>query len=391
MSNQSEQYLGFSKDSLIQKNAIHTAREIAHQPKMWKETFNLIMSINQELEKFLGAVLENDDLDIVLTGAGSSAFIGQTLEPILRNELHRSVRAVATTDIVTYPQGYLSDKKPTLLISFARSGNSPESVAAVDIADKYCRQVYHIFITCNAEGKLALKPKSEKIFCIKLPPETNDKSLAMTSSFTSMLLAGYLISQLGNLNKLEPMIKDTVKAAENLIANFNDVFVKLAKTDFKRGIFLGTSHLQGIARESHLKLQELTDGKVVCQYDSYLGFRHGPKAVVNNETFVVFLTSFNQYIAQYESDLIKEMCERKDGVCRVFVGARKIDISGMSEYILIPELETLKDCFVSLLNIIPAQLLAFHKSLQVGLSPDAPSVSGNIARVVQGVNIYPYK
>jgi tagatose-6-phosphate ketose/aldose isomerase len=47
--------------------------------------------------------------------------------------------------------------------------------------------------------------------------------------------------------------------------------------------------------------------------------------------------------------------------------------------------------FLTIVSVLPAQILAFFKSIQLGLKPDTPSDSGMIHRVVQGVKIYPYK
>src|SRR5690606_23570998 len=91
----------------------------------------------------------------------------------------------------------------------------------------------------------------------------------------------------------------------NIIENYPDKLRKLAALDFKRAVFLGSGPFQGTARESQLKLQELTDGKVICKFDSFLGFRHGPKVVINPSTLIIYLFSNNDYAHQYEVDLVK--------------------------------------------------------------------------------------
>jgi tagatose-6-phosphate ketose/aldose isomerase len=383
-------YLGYSEKWLTEHKSVHTATEIAGQSTLWLTTYNKLLSESVRLKAFMEKVLSETDLDIVLTGAGTSAYIGQVLEPSFRKYTGKLCRALPTTDIVSSPSGYLYEQKTTLLISFARSGNSPESVAAVDLANQCCNKVFHLFITCNPEGKLA-QMKGDNIFCFTLPPESNDKSLAMTGSFSAMLMTGHLISRIEDLATIGDQVKRTSAAAIKVIEKYNESLQKLTKLDFTRGIFLGSGALQGSAREAHLKLQELTDGKVMCQFDTYLGFRHGPKAVINGQSLIVYLLSSEEYVERYESDLVEDINKRKDGMFRLGVGISGKHDKGCDLFVALENAEGLDEPFFALLTVLPCQILAFHKSIQVGLSPDEPSVSGNISRVVKGVNIYPFK
>src|SRR5947208_14635454 len=94
-------------------------------------------------------MLSQPDLRIVLTGAGTSAFIGECLAPALARKLAR-VEAIPTTDIVASPDTFLSSRCRTLIVSFARSGNSPESVAAVEFAERRLECCTHLIFTGNS-------------------------------------------------------------------------------------------------------------------------------------------------------------------------------------------------------------------------------------------------
>ncbi len=76
---------------------------------------------------------------------------------------------------------------------------------------------------------------------------------------------------------------------------------------WKRIVYLGSGGLQGAARESALKVLELTAGKLAAFYDSPTGFRHGPKSLVDNETLVVVFVSSHPYTRQYDLDLLAEL------------------------------------------------------------------------------------
>lgn len=146
------------------KNCI-TWREIVQQPSIWKEEIQLIKEKLPEISRFLEKIKGNK-VKVIFTGAGSSEFVGNTISSYINSKLDIEVLSIPTTDIVSMPEQYLDKETAIILISCARSGNSPESVATVELADKMVKNIYHIFITCNSEGKLA-KISEKKIinFC----------------------------------------------------------------------------------------------------------------------------------------------------------------------------------------------------------------------------------
>lgn len=385
------EYLDLSDDILEQRGAIHTAREIAGQPVLWRSIARTILDDDQ-WKSFLSPLLNRPDLSIVLTGAGSSDFVGKSAEPVLRRHLKQPVRSISTTTLVTHVRDYLDPEIPVLLVSFARSGNSPESLAAVERVDGWCREVWHLVITCNPDGALAQGQKHSTHGCVLLlPPEANDKSLAMTGSFTGMLLTLLLVSDPEqNRWSLEAVERLSLQA-EQLIDRSLAQLRTLAEAPFERAVFLGSGPLFGIAREAHLKLQELTDGEVICKYDSFLGFRHGPKALVNEKTLVVYLFSADPDVYRYESDLAKQIAGEGRALTTLSLlpdSALPVDWPD-ADPLLLAEPAVEPDDALLPLALLPAQILAFYASLHRGYEPDQPSRKGTISRVVQGVTIYP--
>ncbi len=366
-----------------------THKEIHQQPAMWRKELQMLLEQKDVISAFLKRYLTHDT-DVVLTGAGTSAFIGDAIEPVMRG-MWTSVRAVPTTDLITHAEYLLDKDRPLLLISFARSGNSPESVGAVNIANKLCKNVAHIYITCNKNGKLAAESGKDNILLLLLPEETDDKSLAMTSSFSTMLLTCMMLGHIDTLEKDKEMIENAAKNAEAVIAGYETKLKAIAERKFERGVFLGSGALKGIAEECHLKLQELTDGGVVCKFDSFLGFRHGPKAVVNEKSIVVYLMVDDEKVQRYERDLVRQVSGNNKPVAQVIVIAGKrpempeVNADLMVQMPYGPD----KTGFYGIVPyVLVGQLLGFYASLAHGLCPDAPSVSGNIHRVVEGVTIY---
>src|SRR5471030_1746376 len=182
--------LGLDPLDLETRGASWTAREIEQQPAVWGKVAALIRQRRSTIDAFLAPLLADPQLRIVLTGAGTSAFIGECLAPALLRQLSCAVEAVPTTDLVAGPDRYLRRDAPLLLVSFGRSGSSPESVAAFDLAEQMAGRCHHLVLTCNADGALYRRCQSQdNALAIALPDETHDRAFAMTSSFTAMLLA----------------------------------------------------------------------------------------------------------------------------------------------------------------------------------------------------------
>ncbi len=370
----------------------HTIREIAHQPKMWMDTYDIVLSRKQEIEEFLSKNSIGKDTEIILTGAGSSAYIADTAVCEYLKAGFVQARAVATTDIVSAPSYFLTST-PKLFISFGRSGNSPESVAAYEVANKFCKGSHHLIITCNPEGELAKRVEPGKDFVIVLPDGTNDRSLAMTSSFTSMLVTSLLCKNEATLVAERAKLQAAADFAEYIVnSDVADKIKNLTTKKIKRAVFLGSGPLKGIACESHLKLQELTDGGIVCAFDSFMGLRHGPKAVINEETLVVYLLSEDPYTRQYELDLIEQVDHDNHPAAQVVISITPSGVKDILDFeINAPKPEQLKDNeYICAPYVVVGQLAGYFFSLQHGLSPDNPSIRGAISRVVNGVKIYKY-
>jgi tagatose-6-phosphate ketose/aldose isomerase len=373
-----------------QAGALWTTREILQQPRIWSQVVQLVAGRAFRLDTLLRPLLERADVRVVLTGAGTSSFIGECLAPAVARRWKCRVEAVATTELVACPDTWLLPRVPTLLVSFARSGDSPESLAAVELAQSCLPQCHHLIVTCSAEGALyrhaSELPGAQSLL---LPGEANDRSFAMTSSFTAMLLAAGLAFHVmvPGASALAPL----ASAADMILAEWPARIRSLLQLSFKRVVYLGAGELKGLAREAALKLLELTDGKIVAVADSPLGFRHGPKTIVDSSTLIVMFVSNDSYRRQYDLDLLREL--RSDAVAlRVVAIAAQSDVGeAHPDNFLLPALVSVGDLALCLPFVIFAQSLALMQSLVLGLSPDNPNAAGTVSRVVRGVTIYPPK
>jgi len=376
-------YLGIVKEELQNTGAIYTAREIQQQPAVWQKIYNQVKSNAAGIDTFMNKAAGEVD-EIILTGAGTSAYIGICLQGDYRNNFGISTAAIPTTDIVTHPQHYFNKNKKVLLVSFARSGNSPESCAAVDLAEQFSGKLFHLVITCNKDGDLVTKSRKLIQHDIFLPEETNDISLAMTSSFSGMLLAGILVSRISTIDAQQKNVEAIVQYGHTILDKYIEDIQQIAQLDFDRAVFLGSGHLFGTAVESSLKLQELTDGNVICMNESYLAFRHGPKAVIKDKTIVVFILSNDLHAKKYEHDLVKTI--KNEGVALSLIGvsagnSRDLGLDFNIDFSESPS--EVDEVFLTVCSVMPAQILGFFKSIDLGFKPDSPSASGTITRVVE--------
>ncbi len=373
-------FAGFSSRDLEQASASCTAREIAQQPSVWRK---LAAVGTKAAQQFLAPLLIRPELQIVLSGAGTSAHIGECLAPALTRRFGPRVRAIATTDLVVDPQGCLGDA-PLLLVSFARSGNSPESVAALNLADQVSAECHHLIITCNAQGELCRQGERSSSACVvRLPDETNDRAFAMTSSFSSMLLGAALAFDLVNA----PAVEDLARWADQVLADPSAG--ELARSGYDRVVYLGDRELRGLARESALKLLELTDGRVAALSETPLGFRHGPKTFIDARTLVIVFVCNDPYARAYELDLIDELS--RDGIAARVVAVTAGNAVRSSGEIVLRDARAATDLELCFPCAVFAQSIALQTSMAMKLKPDSPNARGVVNRVVQGVSVYPWK
>lgn len=349
-----------------------TWSEIFAQPKIWAE-WGAELAI--KAKEICGWIQEKQIAEIIFAGAGTSAFIGDALSFPRASSLR--VRAIPTTDIVACPRDCLRDDPQLLVVQFGRSGDSSESVGTLDLLDRQFPKVHRLNITCNPTGALATRPPAgtgeQKV--IALPEATHDSGFAMTSSFTTMLLSALACID-GNVDAAKQLSALSEKA-DHLLPMLQQMTP--ARPD--RVIFLGSGALKGVARESALKVLELTAGQTMTSWDSTLGFRHGPKAVITGQDLVVVMIHPDQHTSLYDRDVAREIKAQYPEATVLTFGGEGCDVN----------LRTLGDaCWEAPLYVLAAQLWAVSWSAELALNIDNPFAGkGNLSRVVSGVTLYP--
>ena len=359
----------------------HTIREICQQPWTWQRTCDRMLASRDALKEDLGGMHT-----LALTGSGSSEYAGECVRIPLQNALGIPTESVSGGALLMYGGKALPPGRPGMLVSVARSGDSPESGGVVELFLRTEPQIRHVVVTCNEQGRLARAwHETKNVRVITLPGETLDKSLVMTSSFTNLLLAVRFLGMLERGNEYRALCEKLSQIASELMRSKFDALARVAARDFRRAVFLGSGSRFAAAREAALKMLELTAGRVTTVCETYLGFRHGPMSYVHDDTLIVCHLSSDRTIRAYELDLLRELDRKKLGLLKVIVGENIPDSTARNgdEVIECRGLSELGENDDLAIHVVAAQLLAFFRCLEEGLLPDSPSEEGIINRVVE--------
>ena len=369
-----------------------TIEEIVQQPVTWLDTAARAVDQRSALQTLLGRDrYETGIRSLMLTGSGSSLYAGECVAPALQSELDLPVRAIAGGDLLTHPRAAVLPGRPSLLVSIARSGNSPESAAAVENllqAETDCR---HLFVTCNKQGRLAVGYRDDpRTQALILHERTNDRSLVMTSSFTNMVLAARSLGFLDRPSLYQETVHRLRGIAGHLMIRYAQPLAAAARDDYGFALYLASGCRFGAAREASLKMMEMSAGRTRTMVETYLGLRHGPMAAIHDDTLIVCFLSGDALARAYEIDLIHELNRKSLGRRKVIVGEEIPDelLRDGDVAVECPGMKQAGDDNVAVIDVLAGQLLALYHCLAIGLRPDSPSPEGVISRVVGDFQIH---
>ena len=378
------------------RGLVYTPREIFQQPETWRRSYETVVQLARSLEEFLGRAGLTDkskNVDVRLVGAGTSDYIGKSVAALLQKQWRCDVQASPSTDLLTNIDDYVVPGRSYLWISFSRSGDSSEGVAVLETAlDRY-PQIHHLVITCNKRGKMACSFRNRpNLFSIVLDDAVNDRGLAMTSSFSNMVIVAQALAYLSDLDSYSSVVDELTAATSKALPLAAEVCESLVRDGFSRVCFLGSGPLKGAATEAALKVLELTDGKIFGFSESFLGLRHGPLSAIDRETLVVNFISDNERRRAFELDLVREICEKGLTAKCLVVVPNELDVASETTLASPPISwgfgQQVRDFHRPAVDVLVGQLLGLFASLREGLKPDNPSPQGAINRVVSHVTIY---
>lgn len=360
----------------------HTLTEICQQPELWQQTAELAASVTSlRLEE-----LRRNEF-VVLTGSGSSHYVGECIAPSIQHRTGRATLALGSGELLLARRDLLPPQRPLMIVSFARSGNSPESSALIASCLEQEPAIEHLVVTCNPSGNVAQRwgaGVEQRVRVQVLDPRTCDKSLVMTSSFTNLALAGLVFGYADSPKAYLRHTETLVDVGLDLLDSWLDRLESIARKPFARMIALGSGGQFGTARESALKMLEMTDGRVATQAESWLGFRHGPMCAFGHDCLLVLFFSGERPKRAFQLDVLREIRDKGLGGTVLAVG-REIPGELLSDGDLLVDprgLAELPDEWAAIAETMVGQLLGVFRCLEEGLEPDLPAGSGAISRVV---------
>ncbi|WP_213805791.1 SIS domain-containing protein [Granulicella sp. dw_53] len=372
-----------------------TPREIAQQPETWQKTAQLFESNQQKFISFLERAGVTGPLEkrpvVMLIGAGTSDYIGESLALLLRQRWGCETSAVASTSLLPSLSEYVIPGRRYLWISFSRSGDSPEGVSVLEQAIEVYPEISHLVVTCNPNSRMAALAAKHPHACTAiLDDAVNDRSLAMTSSFTNMVIFGQCLAHAWSFAEYKPILDTMIAAANKFLADSAELSKNMAAARGNRRIcMIGSGSLAAVAQEASLKVLEMSGGRIKTMSQTSLGLRHGPMAALDSDTdFICFLSSERPRLL-YEIDLLREIRAKKITATCVIVGLKSSEAEARPLCDTYHAIEgSFPDAYRPPVDIIFGQLLGLYSSISFGLRPDAPSPAGVINRVVNDFTIY---
>jgi tagatose-6-phosphate ketose/aldose isomerase len=395
-------FAALPKEEQKARGLVFTPAEIAQQPDTWETTLRIFRLHQQRICDFLNSVGVRDEPVqrpvVMLIGAGTSDYVGQALELLIRQKWGCEVLTVASTDLLPNLADYVVSGRKYLWISFSRSGDSPEGVAVLEHAIEQYPEIAHIVVTCNAKARMAAVCKASKRACmVVLDDAVNDRSLAMTSSFTNMVVMGQCFANAWSIEEYTRVLERLVRAGKHMLTHAAEEAELIADRDYTRVCFVGGGALASVAKESALKVLEMTAGQVQAMSETVLGLRHGPMAALDTQTLFVCFVSGDERRAKYASDLLREIGEKGIVGERLAVGTSAVERAirpHCDSYLCVDDMSestgesAISDWYRPVVDVIFGQMLGLYCSVAHQLRPDSPSPDGVINRVVQKFRIY---
>jgi tagatose-6-phosphate ketose/aldose isomerase len=376
------------------RGLIFTPQEIAQQPATWRKTGSLFESQQGEFQRFLERAGVNGPLDqrpvVMLVGAGTSDYIGESLALLFRQRWGCEATAVASTSLLPSLSEYVIPGRRYLWISFSRSGDSPEGVSVLEQALEIYPEIWHLVVTCNRDSRMAGLAANRANVCIAiLDDAVNDRSLAMTSSFTNMVIFGQCLAHAWNFAEYKPTLDGLIAAADKFLSDSAELANRVARRGTRRICMIGSGSLAAVAQEASLKVLEMSGGKIKTMSQTSLGLRHGPMAALDSDTDLVCFLSSESPRLRYELDLLRELREKKITASCVVVGLKRCEAETLPLCDIYHAIDgSSPDAYRPPVDVIFGQLLGLYSSIAFGLRPDAPSPAGVINRVVSDFTIY---
>ena len=267
--------------------------------------------------------------------------------------------------------------KDDVVIAISQSGETADTLAAVELAKKNGAFIYGI---CNAIGSSIPRATNTGSY-IHVGPEIG---VASTKAFTGQvtvltMLALALGKEKGMVDETDyqEIVKELSEIPSKMeeVLKLNERIADLSRTfTYARNfLYLGRGFSYPVALEGALKLKEIS--YIHAEGYPAAEMKHGPIALIDSDMPVVVIATHNNMYEKVLSN-IQEIKARKGRVIAL-VSKGDNTIANIADEVI--ELPDTLECLEPLIATIPLQLMAYHVAVCKGKNVDQPR---NLAKSV---------
>lgn len=330
--------------------------EIMEQPDRVRA---LLEQNRKGVERIANEILKRDVSYVFLVARGTSDNAGRYANYLL-GALNGLPLALATPSLFTYYK-----RPPTLknalVIGISQSGKSPDIVSVLEEGKR--QGCLTLAITNELNSPLA--QNSDFVLDIQAGAE---KAVAATKTYTTELMAVAMLSaalsknkkQWNELTKVAGWMKQALKQSD---------FTSSAAQRYRyidQTVVLGRGFNYATAFEWALKLKELT--YIIAEPYSSADFAHGPIAMVESG-YPVFAVASKGMVFDSMLRMLKRLRDEISAEL-VLISNDKKALSLAQVPLTIPA--DVPEWLSPLVNILPAQLFAYHLTLAKGFNTEQP-------------------
>ena len=321
--------------------------EIREEPLALSKTFKaLTINFTEIIE-----TINNSDI-VYITGNGTSYHASINLQITL---LRHGIKAVAV--MASELEYYLPVNRTSriTIILFSQSGESKDILKSLELSK--ARGYNTIGITNIKDSTLA---KSVDIPIITMANE--EKSVAATKSHIVQILISIMMDAKLSNNENNEDIKKIQENVSNIISN-RDKIKKIAAGISDRIVLLGDGYLYPSAMEGALKFKET--GNLITESYPPREYLHGPIQALNRDTTVIILN--------YHDNIDKGVINKISRITKKVISIGNKNSNDLT-------IADTTDVVAPLLFLIPLQIMANYKAVNLHLNPDSPS---NLTKIVE--------
>jgi len=321
-------------------------------------------AINQdteEIKKIANAIKKA--YGTYLVGCGTAGKVCHAASYLFSRVAHRHVNVTFGSEFPSYKDFI---KKGSLIISVSQSGETADSLEAIEVAKKRGAKVLSIV---NVEGSTMDRISDYSIHVKAGPEKAVASTKATTSQMAILTLLAYAVA--GKLEEGRKLLIETASKINDMLnPRYEQHILKLAKKikDFESMYVIGKASNYPMALEAAIKLQEVS----YIHAEGFAGgeLKHGPIALISKGTPCIVLASNDE---TYKEILSNAMEIKSRGGYIIGVGPKNEKIYDF--WIKVPDVGNTSP----IVNIIPIQILAYQLAVLRKNNPDMPR---NLAKSV---------